>query len=387
LQCLDDLSDFPFTTREDLEESGNMFLCVSQSEVERVVTVPMSPASGKPRRLFFTKEDLELTVDFFHHGMSTLMEPAQRAMILFPGSLPGSVGDLLDKALARMNVQGIIHGLVENPAVTLEEIARRKADCLVGIPTQVLSLARHTAAGRIPRGMIKSILLSADYVSPAIVHELETLWGCKVFNHYGTVEMGLGGGVECEALQGYHLREADLHFEIVDPFSGKPRAAGQAGEIVFTTLTRKGMPLIRYRTRDAAAFVAGNCPCGTVLKGLSRVRARLDEKVAVGLNHWVSITDLDDMLFDLSDVVDYRATMTRQDGQDRLEIAVCAGSGGDGRVLEAVRHAVAGVPPVRKAILEGSLAVAAHFADHSAPLITGAAKRRIIDLRRGHETL
>jgi hypothetical protein len=84
--------------------------------------------------------------------------------------------------------------------------------------------------------------------------------------------------------------------------------------------------------------------------------------------------------------MDYRATVTRQDGQDRLEIAICAESAGDGRVLEAVRQAAAGLPPVKKAILEGSLAVVARFADHGAPLVSGAAKRRIIDLRRGRDT-
>ena len=97
----------------------------------------------------------------------------------------------------------------------------KEIDCLVGIPTQVLSLARHEKADEIPDGRISSVLLSTDYVPSSLVRELQRVWACKVFGHYGTTEMGLGGGVECEAFDGYHLREADLLFEVVDPVSGQ----------------------------------------------------------------------------------------------------------------------------------------------------------------------
>ena len=93
-------------------------------------------------------------------------------------------------------------------------------------------------------------------------------------------EMGLGGGVECQARRGYHLREADLYFEIVHPQTGEPVTEGETGEIVFTTLTRQGMPLIRYRTGDLSRFIPGQCPCGTTLRTLEKVTRRLSGKVA-----------------------------------------------------------------------------------------------------------
>ena len=117
------------------------------------------------------------------------------------------------------------------------------------------------------------MLLSADNVPDAISNELRRIWGCEVFTHYGMTEMGFGGGVECEARNGYHLREADLYIEIVDPETGRSVSQGDPGEVVFTTLTRRGMPLIRYRTGDVSRFVPGPCPCGTVLKTLARVKA------------------------------------------------------------------------------------------------------------------
>ena len=75
-------------------------------------------------------------------------------------------------------------------------------------------------------------------------------------NRSGLTETGYGGGVECCGKQGYHLREGDLFFEVVDPVSGEPVPDGTPGEVVFTTLTRQAMPLIRYRTGRHGGHVA-----------------------------------------------------------------------------------------------------------------------------------
>ena len=139
---------------------------------------------------------------------------------------------------------------------------------VVGIPVQVLGLARLSVAGGAPLHL-KTVLLSTDHCSPVVATAIEAAWGCRVFDHYGTTEMGLGGGVDCEAHAGYHLREADLLVEVVDPESGAPLPDGEYGEVVFTTLTREAMPLIRYRTGDRGRFLPGACPCGSRCGGWS----------------------------------------------------------------------------------------------------------------------
>ena len=112
LRHLDDFSAFPFTTIADLQENGPQFLCVSQSRVERVVTLQPTEMSNKPRRVYFTGADQELTIDFFHHGMTTLVEPGQKVLILMPGDTPGSVGDLLARGLFEPTFMGLYTALL-----------------------------------------------------------------------------------------------------------------------------------------------------------------------------------------------------------------------------------------------------------------------------------
>jgi phenylacetate-CoA ligase len=380
LSSLADLPRLPFTSAAQLREAELRFLCVSQGEIERVVTLQSSGTTAPPKRLHFTAQDLELTVDFFQHGMSNLVQPGDRVLILMPGELPGSVGDLLVKGLARLGVEGIVHGLVRDAGEVLVEAFDRKVDCLVGLPVQLLALARHPDARRLPRGRLKSVLMSADYVPAAIVRELTAVWGAAVFNHYGMTEMGLGGGVECGHLCGYHLREADLFFEVVDPESGQPTPDGEPGEVIFTTLTRRGMPLIRYRTGDLARFLPEPCPCGTVLRRLERVSGRLAGEIRLLSGHRLNIAQLDEALFPLPFLLDYQAVVSSRDGRDCLEIAIQTTAAQGGEAPLPVRLALLEVPALRQAVADGSLVLGA--VGHGAFTRSGTIKRTVIDRRK-----
>ncbi len=101
LPSLTALQALPFTTAVDVRERPLAFLCVSQSEIERVVTLDQPDGNGPSKRLSFTAADLELTRDFFQVGMSTFTAPGDRVLILLPCERPDSVGDLLAQGLAR----------------------------------------------------------------------------------------------------------------------------------------------------------------------------------------------------------------------------------------------------------------------------------------------
>jgi phenylacetate-coenzyme A ligase PaaK-like adenylate-forming protein len=279
-----------------------------------------------------------------------------------------------------MDVSGLIHGPIREIAPVTATIVQEGINALVGIPTQVLALLRSKEGSSITRGTLKSVLLSTDYVPVAIEQELARAWGCTVFHHYGMTEMGLGGGVECEALGGYHLREADLYVEIVDPETGKPRREGERGEIVFTTLTRKGMPLIRYRTGDIASFIPEPCPCGTILRRMERVAGRWEGIIRLHSNNTLKLTDLDEALFPLPWLLNYRALLSRDGGNDILEVEVYIVQGlepKEHQVYEALKK----VPAVAQGLEMGRLTIAPLRISDQNWSTTGTAKRILIDSR------
>ena len=381
LKTLPDMAKLPFTQPEDLRETPLDFLCISQDEIARIVTLQSSGTTGNPKRLFFSGEDQELTVDFFQHGMLSLVNPGDKVLILLPGKTPGSVGDLLRAGLERAGVTAIVHGLVTSPELTREQIKRENITCLVGIPTQVLALARFAEPEGGSALNIKSVLLSTDYVPSVIVSELKRVWGCRVFNHYGMTEMGLGGGLECESFSGYHLREADLYVEIIDPVSGLPIPDGQPGEVVLTTLTRAAMPLIRYRSGDFSRFIPGPCACGTVLKRLERLKSR--DRVYLTPSGYLTMADFDEALFALDNVLDFEVTLTDGPaGESRLHLAVRLKKPVSLETESRLLQAVDKIPLLRDARRDGSLKVSFNFGLTSEILAgKSPAKRRISDQR------
>jgi len=379
LSSLEDLSALPFTTAEQLRAAPFDFLCVKQDDVDRIVTLPTSGTTGAPKRIFFTAEDQELTRDFFHWGMSTLVNPGDRVLILLPGRLPGSVGALLEEGLARMGVLGIPHGPVTDPAQTLCTMARERATALVGIPVQVLVLAKTWAMlNPRPEFRLSSVLLSTDCVPDSVVRTIEETWGCTVFNHYGTTEMGLGGGVDCRARTGYHLREADMLFEVVDPVTGEPVPDGTPGEVVFTTLTRQAMPLVRYRTGDVSRFLPGPCSCGTRLKRLAHVDQRVQGNILLPKGEILRQKDFDEALLGLDGVADFRVSVSTNEAKWTLAVRVRPLDGAVAPDPGVLAEAVWAMPVIREQGGQMEVHVEVDKIDTGVETNAGTGKRRII---------
>jgi phenylacetate-coenzyme A ligase PaaK-like adenylate-forming protein len=286
------LTEIPFITASDIISRGSEMLCVPASQVSRIVSLETSGSSeGGRKSIYFTEEDQELMVDYVANGLGLMFAERdngprpQTLLILMPAERPGSIGDLVAKGVARIGVNALPYGVAPSDGSLddeiIELIIQRGVMSILATPQAALRLARKMkeAGGKefvpaLDAGSIKSVLLSGDYVSSEIRSEIERLWNCKVYEHYGMTEMGLGGAMACEIRDGYHIREADLYIEIIDPDTGKVVPDGEEGEIVFTTLTRQAMPLIRYRTGDISRIIPEPCPCGSVLKRLARVGRR-----------------------------------------------------------------------------------------------------------------
>ena len=381
LERLNDIGVLPFTTAEDIQQAPMEFLAVSQSEVARVVTLRTSGTTGAPKRIFFSDDDLWRTIAFFQFGMATLVRPGQRVLILLPGDLPDSVGDLLRKALARMDVQAVVHGLVQAPQLAIKAILDYRIDCVVGVPVQVLALVRHPACRAVPAGQVQSVLLSTDYVPTAIVQAIQAAWHCEVFQHYGMTEMGYGAAVSCAAHEGYHLREAELLFEIIDPQTLLPVQKGQMGEVVFTTLSHRAMPLIRYRTGDLAAWIDAPCLCGSVLRRMGWVQGRREALVVLKRNIRLNLADLDEVMFALSNVVDFQLTLQRVAQGDCLQLVVYTSGQGEPLSAEKVTAVLAQVPAVRMAMEKAGWTLAPIKVVADGKLTGRAVKRNVVDNR------
>lgn len=273
-----DLARLPRMEGGDLAAPG--LLTLSQDEVERVVSLPTSGTTsggGPPKRLSFSAGDLERTLDFFAVGMSIFTRSGDVALVLLPGRREWGVADLLARALPRIGAAALAAPEGWTPADVPGLLREGGAKVLVAAPGQLaaqLAALLELPAGSL-RGLLRAVLSSAEPLDGNLRRAVEKSWGCAVFDHWGMTETGYGGGVECAAHAGYHVRMADLLLEIADAASGEPLPVGETGEIVVTTLGPRAMPLIRYRTGDAARLLPGPCPCGCPLPRLGPVPGRL----------------------------------------------------------------------------------------------------------------
>ena len=309
LRSLDGLKALPFTTAEDLAAHGNAMLLLSQSAVERVVTERTSGTTGEAKRLFYTAGDLERTVQLFTAGLGELIFPGSVTMICFPFSGPNGLGDLIAEAIGRLGARPLRVGFGKSYAELSEIMERERPDTFVGMPAPLLSMLRVCG-----RGSLKRALVSGDACPETVLRCIEEVLGSKLFPHYGSREMALGGAITCEAHAGMHLRENHVIAEIVSP-EGKPLPAGEWGELVITTIGMEAMPLIRYRTGDRARILPDICPCGSEIR-------RLDVASRIGAEDYLA---LENAVFALPWIADWRAER-REDGL-HLEVLTCSDPG------------------------------------------------------------
>ncbi|MCR5575540.1 MAG: AMP-binding protein [Oscillospiraceae bacterium] len=306
LDSLEGLASLPFTTEEDLAHNAAGLLLCSQSEISRVLSDATSGTTGEAKRVFYTEGDCEHTVQLFMAGLGELIFPGSVTMICFPFSGPYGLGELIAEAVARLGARPLKLGAGLTYGEYRAAMEREEPDTFVGMPTQLLRLLRVCG-----RGSLRRALVSGDACPAAVIASCEAILGTKLFLHYGSREMALGGAICCPVHTGMHLRENHVIAEIVDE-GGKPLPPGEWGELVITTVGMEAMPLIRYRTGDTTRVIPGRCACGSEVLRLDTVSRRDGSE---------ALAALDEMLFSLPFVADYRAE--RRDGKLHLLVLTC----------------------------------------------------------------
>ncbi len=273
-------SRLPTIDAEALALHGRRMVCAGAGDISRIVSSGTSGTSGLQKRVWFSAEDQERTIDFFCAGMRRLLRPGETALLLLPGCNPGGLQDLLGRGIARFGGRPHPFGSVSDLRPAARALADSGAVCAVGAPLQLLALCQYCADNHVAHSL-KTALLSMEYAPLAVRRRLAEL-GVETFDHYGMTEIGYGGALECARHDGMHIRENDVFFEVLDPL-GRP-AEGRTGEITATTLTQRATPLVRYRTGDVGRIVSTPCICGGITKrlytlGRSPALARLDESI------------------------------------------------------------------------------------------------------------
>jgi phenylacetate-CoA ligase len=152
---------------------------------------------------------------------------------------------------------------------------------------------------------------------------IEELSSIEAFDIYGLSEIiGPGVGIECHCHDGLHIFEDHFYPEIIDPETGETRPDGEEGELVLTTLSKRAMPMIRYRTRDITAIIPGPCACGRILRRIRRIGRRSDDMLIIrGVNVFPS--QVETALLEVEGTLPhYQIILTRELGLDQMEVQV-----------------------------------------------------------------
>lgn len=295
LESLSQLAQLPFTTDEDLAHNAASMLLCSQGDIQRVLSDATSGTTGAAKRVFYTKADCENTVDFFAAGLGELVFPGSVTMICMPFSGPYGLGELVSQAIEMLGAKPLKLGTMLSYGEYKKTMDEEKPDSFVGMPVQLLSILRCCGVGSLRRALV-----SGDACPDEVLRQCEGILGTRLFPHYGSREMALGGAITCPAHAGMHLRENHVIAEIVDD-DGRVLPSGEYGELVITTIGMEAMPLIRYRTGDYTRILPGTCPCGSHTLRLDRLDRR---------PQGTEITALDNALLSVGAVVDFYAERT-----------------------------------------------------------------------------
>jgi len=295
-----------FTTPEDLRSlPPEQFLCR-----EPQLVFETTGTSGGPKRVYFTYDELDFTARYEAAGMWEIgVRPGDRVVCTFDAGywISGWVTFLACKRL------GVFCSAIgkPHPRELYSGMPIYKYNVIAADPTWLVSLSEIAEKqGAFP---LKLILAAGDRMTEVYRSYVEKIWNCPVVLGYGSTEQGGGTAMECLRREGYHLDEFNYFIEILDP------DAEGYGELVVTTLSRRTMPLIRYRVRDVTRFIDEPCPCGATLRRMAKIRGRLDEMVVMGAGN-MHPEIFERVLHDVQGVSENWQVAVRQEGiHDILE--------------------------------------------------------------------
>jgi phenylacetate-CoA ligase len=294
VDTLDDLSSLPFTHKTDLRENYPFgLLAVPREELVRVQA--SSGSHGKPTVVGYTRADLENWTELMARSMT--MAGVRPGMLIHNangyGLFTGGLGFHQGGERIGATVVPVSGGQTARQAMLIRDF---RAHVLVATPSYSLVIAQALQdAGVDPQDNTLELgLFGGEPWTEGLRTKIDTALGIRAINFYGLSEMcGPGVATEClTARDGLHVQEDHFLVEVVDPEDGSPLPPGADGELVFTTLTKEALPLIRYRTGDLGALSLEPCACGRTTARLIRLGGRRDDMMIIrGVNLYPSAVE------------------------------------------------------------------------------------------------
>ncbi len=323
IKTLKDIRYIPYTTKTDIRDNYPYGLFAVP--LEKIVRIHASSGTtGKPTVVGYTKNDLNMWSDAVARiAASVGVNSGDIAQISFGyGLFTGALG--LHCGLEKLGVAivPISSGNTDKQLMVMQDF---RTSVLIATPSYALYLAEQMKAKGIdPKSLSLRIgMFGSEPSTLKMRDEIEANLGVFATDNYGLSEVcGPGISGDCEFRDGQHIAEDYFLPEIIDGETGEVLEEGQEGEIVFTTLCKEGIPLLRYRTRDLSSLTYEPCKCGRTHVRMQRVHSRSDDMLKIrGVN--VFPTQVESVLAEIPDVAShYRMIVTRDGYMDRLEILV-----------------------------------------------------------------
>ncbi|MDI1472445.1 MAG: phenylacetate--CoA ligase [Thermodesulfovibrio sp.] len=282
IKKLEDIRKIPFTSKADLREvyPFGMFA----SPLSEIVEIHMSSGTtGRPIVAGYTLSDIEIWGEVMARCL-TMAGTTKNDIVqvaygygLFTGGFGVHYG-------ARKIGAMIVPASAGNTRRQIEIMRDFGTTILACTPSYALYMAEVAQEMGIEPATLKlkAGCFGAEMWTEAMRTEIEKRFNLNAYNIYGLTEI-IGPGVahECSEKKGLHVFEDHFFVEVIDPDTGDPVSDGQRGELVLTTLTREGMPMLRFRTRDITSIIRDKCACGRTFARIERIRGRTDDMIKV----------------------------------------------------------------------------------------------------------
>ncbi len=323
LKNLDDLQKFPFTKKQDLRDNYpyGMF-AVNLSEVVRIHS--SSGTTGKPTVVGYTRNDINNWSELM--ARSLMSAGVQKEDVIQNaygyGLFTGGLGVHYGAEKIGASIIPISGGNTKRQVMIMKDYGSTIITCTPSYALFIAEVIEEMGLG--PEDFkLKAGIFGAEPWSENMRNEIEERLGLLAIDIYGLSEIiGPGVAVECKHKNGLHVMEDHFIVEIIDPETGEVLPSGERGELVFTSLTKEALPIIRYRTGDISRLIIEECECGRTSVKIGRIEGRTDDMLIIrGVNVFPS--QIEHVLLEIGETEPhYLLVVDRIGNLDVLEVQV-----------------------------------------------------------------